>query len=112
MDENLKMIESLLEKANDYAKATMELFRLKTIDKISEAISVSIPYILIMVMALSSLLFISLGLAFLIGEILNSVSLGLFAVGAFYGITGVLFYFLGFKRIKRIVGNYIVKHIS
>jgi len=43
MEENAKLIESLLEKAADYGKTTLDLIKLKAIDKSTDAASTFIP---------------------------------------------------------------------
>jgi hypothetical protein len=44
MEENKKLIESLLEKATEYGKTSFELVKLKALDKTSDVVSSFIPH--------------------------------------------------------------------
>ncbi len=64
MEDNAKLIESLLEKATEYAKASYELVKLKALDKTSDIVSSFIPHSVVFALIVSFLLFLNLGLAF------------------------------------------------
>ena len=72
MEENAKLIESLLEKAFEYGKTSFELTKLKALDKTSDIVSTVIPHTLVFVLIMSFMLFFNLGLAFFLGKILGS----------------------------------------
>jgi hypothetical protein len=57
MEDNAKMIESLLERAFDYGKTSLELAKLKALDKTSEVISTVIPHVFVIVLVASFMLF-------------------------------------------------------
>ena len=109
MEDNIKRIESLLDGAIEYGKTSFELAKLKAIDQASDAVSSFIPHSLVIFILVSSLLFLNIGLALLIGEILGDTFYGFFVIAAFYGIIGAVLHFLMHKWLKKIVSNYIVK---
>jgi hypothetical protein len=109
MEDNTKSIESLFEKATEYGKVSYELVKLKTLDKTSDVASSLIPHSVVFVLIASFLLFLNLGLSYWLGEILGKIYFGFFVVAAFYGIIGIVLHFFMHKRLKRIVGNYIIK---
>jgi len=109
MEDKEKMMESLLEKAADYGKTSYELIKLKTLDKISEAVSCFLPNAVAFIMITSFLLFLNLGVAIWLGGILGNISYGFFAVAAFYGFLGIIIYFFIHKWLKKKVCNYIIK---
>jgi hypothetical protein len=111
MEDNEKLIESLLERAGDYGKATLELVKLKAIDKVSETVSSFVPVAIVAVIIYIFLLFLNLGLAFWLGEILGKTFLGFLVVAGFYCITGVVVHFLLHKWLKRHVSDFIVKNM-
>lgn len=111
MEDNAKLIESLLEKAADYGKASYELLKLKTLDKTSDAVSSLIPHSIVLVIVAVFLLFLNLGLAFWLGEILGKTFYGFLVVAAFYGVTGFVLHFFMHKWLKEQVSNFIIKHV-
>jgi len=111
MEDNAKLIESLLEKAADYGKASFELVKLKALDKTSDVVSTFIPHSVVFVLIALFMLFLNLGLAFWLGEILGKTFFGFFVIAAFYGIIGIVLHFFMHKWLKKIVCNYFIKHM-
>jgi hypothetical protein len=111
MEDNAKLIESLLEKAADYGKASFELVKLKALDKTSDVVSTFIPHSVVFVLIALFMLFLNLGLAFWLGEILGKTFFGFFVIAAFYGIIGIILHFFMHKWLKKIVCNYFIKHM-
>ena len=111
METNEKLIESLLERAAEYGKTSYELVKLKTLDKTSDVVSSFIPHSVVFVIIASFMLFLNLGLAFWLGEILGKTFFGFFVVAAFYVIIGIVIHFFMHKWLKKIVCNYIIKQV-
>jgi hypothetical protein len=111
MEDHAKLIESLLESAAEYGKASYELVKLKALDKTSDAASSFIPHSVVFVLIAAFMLFLNLGLAFWLGEILGRTFYGFFVVAAFYGITGIVLHFFMHKWLKKHVSNFIIKHV-
>lgn len=111
MEENTKRIELLLDGAIEYGKTSFELAKLRAIDQVSDAVSSFIPHSLVIFILVSSLLFLNIGIALLIGEILGDTFYGFFVIAAFYGMIGFIFHFFMHKRLKKRVSDYIVKQI-
>jgi len=109
MDENFKAVELLLEKAVDYGKNGFELARLRSVEKISDIASSLIPHSVVLILIASFMLFLNLGLAFWLGDILGKTFYGLLIVAGFYGICGFILHFFLYKWFKRVVGNYFIK---
>jgi len=111
MENTGNMIESLIESVTEYGKTSYELIKLKSIEKTSDVVSTLIPNSVAFIFIVTFVLFISLGLAFFIGEILSNYGLGFFLVAAFYGIVGIVIHFLMNKWIKKRIRNYINKQL-
>ena len=103
------IIDPLIEKAEDFGKTSLELFKLRAIDKSSDIVSTLIPVMVVMVFAIIFLLFVNLGIAFWLGEIWGSVYLGFFAVAAFYIVFGLVIHFFLHKTIKERIRNVVIK---
>jgi len=109
MEDTTKLVESLFERATEYGKTSYELVKLKALDKTSDVVSSLIPHSVVFVLIASFMLFLNLGLAFWLGEILGRIYFGFFVVAAFYGVAGTVFHFFMHKWIKKIICNYIIK---
>lgn len=108
MKEKETILEPLLQKAEDYGKTSIELLKLKSIDKASDVISTILPYVLVTIFTIIFSIFINLGIAFWLGSIWKSVYLGFFAVAVFYGLCGIIVYFFLYDRIKERIRNLII----
>jgi hypothetical protein len=111
MEENGKMLESLLEKASEYGKTSFELVKLKTLDKTADLVSTLVPHSLAFILFASFMLFLNLGVALWLGDILGKAFYGFFIVAAFYILAGLVIHFFLHDRIKKFVGNYFIRHI-
>lgn len=109
MEEKVKLIEELYERATDYGKTSYELLKLKAVDKTSDIVSSFIPHSVFAIMVLTFLLFINLGAAFWLGEILGKVYFGFFVVAGFNGLLGLIMHLFMHKWLKRFFRNYIIK---
>ena len=111
MEDNAKLIESLLEKATDYGKTSFELVKLKALDKTSDVVSSLIPRSAVFVIIMSFMLFFNVGIAFWLGEILGKIYFGFFVVGAFYVVVAIILHFFMHKWLKKIIGNMFIKQM-
>jgi hypothetical protein len=111
MEDSAKLLELLLERATDYGKTSLELVKLKTIDKTTEIVSSLIPLSVAVLLIVSFLLFLNLGLALWLGEVLGKTYYGFFVIAAFYALVAIVIHFLLDKWIRKLVCNYLVKHM-
>jgi len=111
MEDNSKLLESLLEKASEYAKTSFELVKLKALDKTTDVVSSLVPHSIVIMLIATFLLFLNLGLALWLGDILGKVFWGFFVVAAFYILAGLIIHFFMHNPIKKLVGNSFIKHI-
>ena len=109
MEEFKKQIEALIEGAVEYGKSTIELGKLKAIDRISDVAASLLSKIIAGAALVLFILFASLGLAFWLGEILGKIYFGFFAVAAIYGLLGILIHLFLSKWIKIVICNYIIR---
>ena len=109
MEDNAKLIETLFEKAADYGKTSLELVKLKAIDKTSDIVSSVIPHTAVFVLLVLFMLFLNLGIAFWLGEILGKIFYGFFIVAAFYVLAGIILHLFLHNWIKNLLNNYFIK---
>ncbi len=105
------MIESLFEKTIDYGKTSFLLVKLKTLNKTSEVISSLLAHTVVLIFAFSFLLFLSLGIAIWMGEILGNTFYGFFVVAAFYGLTGIFIHLFLHKWLKKMVSDRFIEQV-
>ncbi len=104
-------IESLIERITEYGKTNYKIVKLTIIDKVSDILSSLIPMVVIFILIGSFLVFINVGLALWLGEILGRTYYGFLAVGAFYGLITIIFYLFMNKWIKRVFYDFFVRKI-
>jgi fatty acid desaturase len=111
MDDNTKLLESLLERASEYGKASFELVKLKTLDKTTDVVSSLVPQSVVIALIASFMLFLNLGIALWLGDLLGKTFWGFFVVAAFYIFAAIVIHFFMHNWFKKLVGNYIIKRV-
>lgn len=111
MENKVQLIESLIESTIEYGKTSAELVKLKALHKTSEIASSSLPHLVVSVVVIFCVLFISVGLALLLGTLLENVFYGFFIVGLLFGITALLMHFFMHKWMKSKFGDFMVKQL-
>ncbi|HBH84798.1 MAG: hypothetical protein A2X04_00420 [Bacteroidetes bacterium GWF2_41_9] len=109
MESNAKLIEALLEKVSDYGVTSFELVKLKALDKTSDAASTFIPNLVVFIVVAVFTLFINLGIAFWLGDILGKIYFGFLVVAGFYGVIAIVVHFFLHKWLKKVIWNYIIR---
>jgi hypothetical protein len=109
MEGHANRLETLLEKVTEYGKTSLELVKLKTVEKTSDFVSTLMPYAVVFALFAIFLLFLNIGLAIWIGEITGNNFYGFFIVAAFYCIFGIIVHFFMRKWLKRVVYELVIK---
>jgi fatty acid desaturase len=111
MDENAKLIESILERSAEYGKTTFELAKLKALDKATDVVSSLFPNSIVFALIVIFIFFLNFGLALWLGDILGKIFYGFFVVAAFYGILGIALHLFMHKWLKKVAGNFFIKQV-
>lgn len=111
MEDTKKLLESLVERATDYGKTSFELVKLQAVDKSSEVVSSVIPHTVVIILFSSFMLFLNLGLALWLGEILGRLFYGFFIVAAFYVLTAIFIHLFMHKPLKKIIRKYVITQL-
>lgn len=107
MEEKENLLESLFEKLKSYITTRIELVKLKTIEKMSDVLSTLTIRLIILVIFSLLFLFLNLGIAFWLGELLGKIYFGFFIVSSIYLVMGLLILIFS-KKIKRSISNFII----
>lgn len=108
MQEKLTFIEPLFEKAEQYGKTSLELIKLKAIDKSSQIAGTFISRTLAVLVFSMFLIVATIGVALWLGDLLGKSYYGFFCVAAFYLIIGSVIFFMMHNKIKNKVSNSII----
>jgi hypothetical protein len=108
MNDKETSIEILFEKAANYSKTSLELFKLNAIDKSADIVSSLVTLAVLAIIVSLFTLIINIGIALWIGELLGKPFYGFFVVAFFYAIIGILIFIFRDQWIKYPVNNSII----
>lgn len=111
MEEKATLMGSLFEKTEDYAKSTIDLVKLKALDKSTNAISSVASIVIILITTLFIIMMVNIGTAFWICKLMDNSYSGFFIVALFYAVLSVVLYVFREQIIKAPVSNRIITHI-
>ena len=112
MEDKPTNVEELFQKLKEYADVRLNLFKLKSINKLSGFMSISITIVILIFIFSTVFLFITVGAALLIGEWVGKIYCGFFIVGGIYLIIGLVIYSMRDKLIKTKVSNKLIKELT
>ncbi|MBP0903669.1 hypothetical protein ACFSKN_03705 [Mariniflexile gromovii] len=104
-------IESLYEKAKDYAEINVELVKLRTIDKTADVVSSLVVRLIIFLGVAMFLLFVNISLGLYIGDLLGKDYLGFLVVSGIYLLITVILSVSRNKIIKVPITNMIISKL-
>ena len=109
MSENAPLFATLFERAEEYSKSTIELFKLKAIDKSADVASSLISRLAVVLMVILSILIINIGVALWIGKQLGDSFYGFLITGAFYALLALCIHVFRRQWIKYPISRSIIK---
>lgn len=86
MENNATAFETLIERAEAYGKTTVELVKLKAVDKVSELLSTLIQWMIVIIVVALFFIVLNIGIAMWLGELLGEPYYGFFIVAGFYAL--------------------------
>ncbi len=109
MKEKIVIVEMLIEKAEQYAKTSIDLYKLKAIDKVTDIFAAVVSGMFVAVFIIFFLILASVGLALYLGEVFGKGYYGFFAVAGIYLLVGIIFMVAKKSMIEEPLNDYIVK---
>lgn len=91
-DSKTSSFESLFKKTGDYVETRIDLMKLQAVNKTSEVTSSIVSNIIIVILGMMTIMLLSIGIAFYLGEVLGGVHYGFFIVGGFYLLLGIILF--------------------
>ena len=111
MDEQSGSIESLFEIGVQYGKTTLELLKLKTLDKSADVVSNLVSWLIVFIFAVLFFLILNIGVALWLGELLGKSYYGFFVVSGFYALLALIFGIFRKQIVKNPVNNSIIEQV-
>jgi hypothetical protein len=111
MEQHLKQFDALIEKADAYAKTSVELIKLKTIDKVADGTSSFVAWSAFIIAAILFFITINFGIALWLGDLMGKIYYGFFVVAGFYAIVGLILFIFRNKWIKKPLNDSMVNEM-
>jgi len=108
METQTHSIELLVERAEQYGKTTVELYKLRTIERSAEVISSVVTKLIIVASFSLFFLILNIGLALWLGELLGKAYYGFLCVAMSYAIIGLVLFAFRNKWIETPLRNSII----
>lgn len=103
--------ETLFEKAELYGKTSLELTKLKSLETTTTVAAIVLSRLAVIIILTIFVLFVNIGVALLLGDLLGRYYYGFLIVSGFYLITGIVLHFFLYKWIKRPLSNFIITQV-
>lgn len=109
--EEKSSIDALIEKGEQYGKTTLELLKLKTLDKTSDVASNIVSWLIVFVFAVLFFLILNIGVALWLGDLMGKNYFGFFVVAGFYLLLALIFGIYRKKLLKEPLNNSIIEQV-
>ena len=111
MEEKDTLLETLIEKGELYTKTSIDLIKLKTIEKSANAFSSIISSLIISSLILFIVMMVNIGAALWIGNCIESLFCGFFIVAGFYVFIVLILLIFKNQILKTPLINSIINNI-
>lgn len=107
MERKSSLVEPMLEKAKEYGETSLELFKLKVLDKSANVLSIIMSRLMLFFTVFLFLLTLDIALGLWLGELLGKVYYGFMIMTFIYGLVAVILYYMH-QSIKEKLNDKIV----
>lgn len=111
MDDSNKIGEALFDKTQKYINTSLDLLKLKAVDKAALVLSSIVSHAIVVAFVLIFFFVLNVGVALWLGEILSKSYYGFLAVAGFYGIVLIFLFIFKNKWIKAPIRNAVIKQV-
>lgn len=112
MEKVSEIIDEIYENSTSYVRSQTKSAKLEIYERITNVISSGISAGIVITLLMLTLFFVNFGLAYWIGDLIESRSLGYVIVGGFYLIALILYLLLRNRMAPNIVKNAVLKKVS
>jgi hypothetical protein len=100
MEKDPHVLDSLIEKIENYGKTNIELIQLRSIKKVAKFAAFLYVNIILLIILILCILLLNVGLSIWVGTIFGEMYLGFLFVAAVYAVLGLFYFLFGFKYQK------------
>lgn len=111
VEDRKELVEVLFEKAEAYAKTNIELYKLRTVDKLAVVIASLVSRILVIIIFSFFFLMLNVGIAIWLGESMGHLYYGFFIVSGLYAVIALLLFALRNTIIKHPIINSMISQV-
>lgn len=111
MKDKVIIVETLVEKIEEYTKTSIELYKLKAIDKGTDIFTSIASRTVVLVIITLFFLLATLGLCYYLGDVLGKTHYGFFAVAGIYFIIGAVLFVFRKHLLDDPLNDFIVRQI-
>lgn len=108
MEENTNPIESLFEKTQEYGRTSIELIKLKAVDKIADVASSFVSRIIVAISLIFFLLIFNIAVSLWLGDALGKNYYGFLVVAGFYALMGLILHYFMRGWIQKTISNSLI----
>lgn len=112
MEAKINLIDPLMERAEQYGKTSMELIKLKAIEKSSDIASGIISRFILLGLFLFAIVLLNISVSLYLGELFGKIYLGFLVMALFYGLFGLVISFFHIRIKQRINDRMVAKMIA
>jgi Na+/melibiose symporter-like transporter len=107
-EDKIIFMEPLFARAEEFGKTSLELLKLKTLDKTAALVSTLISRgAAVLILSLFTII-VNIGIALWLGDVFGKSYYGFFCVAAFYGIIGLILCLFTHKWVKKSISESII----
>ena len=111
IEDKATFMEPLFAKAEAFGKTSLELLKLKALDKTAEIVSTFISRSVAILVLSMFTIFANIGIALWLGDVLGKNYYGFFCVAGFYGVIGIILYFFTHATLKKSISESIISQM-
>ena len=108
MENKALFIEPLVERVEEYGKASLELLKLKAVHTTTKVVSTFVSRAAFFLVISMAIFVLTIGVAIWLGEVLGKNYYGFFCIAGFYIIIGIVLYYVLHHKIKNWISNSII----
>lgn len=112
IEERKELLEELFERIEAYVQLNVQLYKLRTIEFVAESTSTVVSKILIGLVAIMFFMFLNIGIAIWLGNLLGSPSHGYFLLSGFYLLVLVMLFIFRKNMFKKSISEGIMQKFA
>lgn len=111
MESTINSLEDLFERVEAYGKTTLELTKLKVLERSILVVTAMISRLGVLLMLSLATIVFTIGAALFLGDLLGKSYYGFFIVAAFYLVLGIILHFFLHGWIKKPMSELIISEV-